>query len=104
MHFKISLKEIKAEMEKNSMVNRRMWTKHVLAPTGEDLVGKVVIEGDGVTAVENETKKTIPLPPIWVALPLQVELGRSLLEPKNKPWQFGFDKVSGERRREMKWK
>jgi hypothetical protein len=48
-------------------------------------VGKVVIEGDGVTAVENETKKTIPLPPIWVALPLQVELGRSLLEPKNKP-------------------
>jgi len=56
----------------------------VLAPIGEDLMGKVVIEGDGVTAVENETKKTIPLPPIWVVLPLQVELGRSLLEPKSK--------------------
>ena len=34
-----------------------------LAPTGEDPLGKMVIRGDRVTAVESETQKTILLPP-----------------------------------------
>jgi hypothetical protein len=37
--------------------------RYILAPTGEDPVDKVVIRTDRVTAVESETKKTIPLPP-----------------------------------------
>jgi hypothetical protein len=37
--------------------------RHVLAPIEEDPLGKMVIRGDRVTAVESETKKTIPLPP-----------------------------------------
>jgi len=36
---------------------------YILALTGKDPLGKMFIRGDRVTAVESETKKTIPLPP-----------------------------------------
>jgi hypothetical protein len=35
--------------------------RHALTPVGEDPLGKVVIEGDGVTAVGNETQKDHPV-------------------------------------------
>ena len=47
-------------------------------------MGKVVIEGDGVTAVENEAKKTIPLPPILGGVALAGGIVLVIIGAKNK--------------------
>jgi hypothetical protein len=59
--------------------------RHALAPTEKDPLDKMVIRGDRVTAVESETKKTIPLPPILGGVALAGGIVLVIIGAKNKP-------------------
>ena len=58
--------------------------RHALTPIGEGPLDKGVIEGDGVTTVERESKDTIPLSPILDGVAIPGGIGSVIIEAKNR--------------------